>query len=75
MLPTHELKFALKKCWKGNIDDIALVNAANSVEDTVWKLQGDTGIDCISVGDHYFYDAIVSWTNCLCVAPDFYQKS
>jgi len=75
MGPKRELKFALEKYWKGDIDDVALVKAANLVEDTAWKLQGDAGIDRISVGDQYFYDAIVSWTDWLGVVPVRFQNA
>ena len=74
MGPKRELKFALEKYWKGDIDDVALVKAAHLVEDTAWKLQVDAGIDRISVGDHYLYDAIVSWTDWLGVVPARFQN-
>jgi len=71
----RELKFALEKYWKGDIDDTALVKVANSVENAAWKLQADAGIDSISVGDHYFYDAVLAWSNWLGVVPARFQKT
>ena len=70
----RELKFALEKYWKGDIDDTALVKVANSVENAAWKLQADAGIDSISVGDHYFYDAVLAWSNWLGVVPARFQN-
>ena len=75
MGPNRELKFALEKFWKGSIDEPALLKVANSVEEQAWKLQVKAGIQRISVGDHYLYDAILSWADWLGLIPARFQAA
>lgn len=65
MGPNRELKFALEKYWKGTIDASELLKVANRVEESAWKLQQDAGIEHITVGDHYLYDMVLTWCECL----------
>lgn len=69
MGPNRELKFALEKFWKGDISEEELMRVAESIEDQAWKLQVDAGIDRISVGDHYLYDAVLAWADWLGLIP------
>jgi 5-methyltetrahydropteroyltriglutamate--homocysteine methyltransferase len=73
MGPRRELKFALEKYWKGAIDQQELVDVAQSVEDTAWKLQVEAGVDRITVGDYYLYDAVLSWAEWLGLFPTRFQ--
>lgn len=69
MGPNRELKFALEKYWKGSIDDKTLIQVAVSIEDQAWGLQKAAGLDRITVGDHYLYDGILTWTEYLGAVP------
>jgi 5-methyltetrahydropteroyltriglutamate--homocysteine methyltransferase len=69
MGPNRELKFALEKYWKGLIDEKTLIEVAVSIEDQAWALQKAAGLDRVTVGDHYLYDGILTWTEYLGAVP------
>lgn len=69
MGPNRELKFALEKYWKGDIDASALMTTAHQVEDLAWDLQRDAGIDRITVGDFCLYDNVLQWSEWLGIIP------
>ena len=73
MGPNRELKFALEKYWKGLIDEKALTDIAISIEDQAWAMQKAARVDRITVGDHYLYDGILTWTEYLGVIPARHQ--
>ena len=60
MGPNRELKFAQEKYWKEQIDLIEFTSRAIKVEEAGWKLQLDSKIDSITVGDYFFYDGVLS---------------
>jgi 5-methyltetrahydropteroyltriglutamate--homocysteine methyltransferase len=68
----RELKFALEKFWKRDISEQELLNVAITVEKEAWALQSD--IDHVTVGDHYLYDNILSWTEFLGLYPKRFQS-
>jgi 5-methyltetrahydropteroyltriglutamate--homocysteine methyltransferase len=67
MGPRRELKFALEKHWKGDLSAEDLLGVAHKVEAMGWDLQA--GIDRVTVGDHYLYDGILTWTEWLGIVP------
>ena len=73
MGPNRELKFALEKHWKGQLDEAGLIQVANEVEDMAWKMQVEAGIDKVTVGDFCLYDNVLQWANCLGVVPARFQ--
>ncbi|KAG7345812.1 methionine synthase B12-independent [Nitzschia inconspicua] len=73
MGPNRELKFSLEKYWKGEISDIELLNTANEIEKNGWKLQMEASIDRITVGDHYLYDMVLTWSDNLGLCPSRFQ--
>jgi hypothetical protein len=46
-----------------------LIQVAVSIEDQAWGLQKAAGLDRITVGDHYLYDGILTWTEYLGAVP------
>ena len=74
MGPNRELKFALEKYWKGDISEVDLLKAANAVESLAWKLQLNAGIEHVTVGDHYLYDGILTWSENLGMYPTRFNK-
>ena len=68
----RELKFALEKYWKGAISEQELLLRANAVEEKAWKLQSE--IDHVTVGDHYLYDSVLSWTEFLGLFPKRFEN-
>jgi 5-methyltetrahydropteroyltriglutamate--homocysteine methyltransferase len=73
MGPRRELKFALEKHWKGSLSLEALLEVANQVESSAWDLHIQAGIDKVTVGDHYLYDGILTWTEFLGVVPTRFE--
>ena len=74
MGPNRELKFALEKYWKGNIDATALMQVANSVEKQAWSLcQSSIPDGRVTCGDYYLYDGVLTWINYLGVVPKRHQ--
>ena len=68
----RELKFALEKHWKGAISEQELLTITNTVEEKSWALQSN--IDFVTVGDHYLYDSVLSWTEFLGLFPKRFEK-
>jgi 5-methyltetrahydropteroyltriglutamate--homocysteine methyltransferase len=73
MGPNRDLKFALEKHWKGTFSEAQLKQVVHDVEDQAWDLQKSAGIDYITVGDHYLYDGMLTWTEYLGVVPQRFQ--
>ncbi|MDN4051546.1 5-methyltetrahydropteroyltriglutamate--homocysteine S-methyltransferase [Massilia sp. YIM B02763] len=54
----RELKFALERHWRGEIDAGALEAVGATLRARHWAEQRDAGLDYISVGDFSFYDQV-----------------
>jgi 5-methyltetrahydropteroyltriglutamate--homocysteine methyltransferase len=54
----RELKFALERHWRGEIDEQALETVAADLRARHWTEQRATGLDFVSVGDFAFYDQV-----------------
>ena len=78
MGPNRELKFALETYWKtkdNQKDALRLLQTvAHHVETAAWQLQLKAGLDHITVGDHYLYDGVLTWTNLLGICPRRFQS-
>lgn len=70
MGPRRELKFALEKFWKkgSTFSEAELLSAARAVEEQAWALQA-AKVDKVTVGDHYLYDGVLTWTEYLGIFP------
>lgn len=69
MGPNRELKFALEKHWKGQLDEAGLIQVANDVEDMAWAMQVEAGIGKVTVGDFCLYDNVLQWAEWLGAVP------
>ncbi len=56
----RELKFALERHWRGEIDANALEEQGRVLRARHWALQSDAGLDFVTVGDFAFYDHIAN---------------
>jgi len=56
----RELKFALERHWRGEIDAAALEAVGAGLRERHWALQRDTGLDVVTVGDFAFYDQVAN---------------
>ncbi len=54
----RELKFALERHWRGEIDESALEAVAADLRARHWADQRAAGLDFVSVGDFAFYDQV-----------------
>ncbi len=55
----RELKWALEKFWRGEIDASQLEQQGRELRKTHWREQADAGLDFVSVGDFSFYDQVL----------------
>ena len=58
----RELKKALERYWKGDIDVSELETKARMLKARHWQLQRDEGIDVIPSNDFSFYDQVLDTT-------------
>ena len=54
----RELKYALERHWRGEIDETALEAVAADLRARHWADQRAAGLDFVSVGDFAFYDQV-----------------
>ena len=56
----RELKFALERHWRGEIDAQQLEEVGAELRARHWQLQRDAGMDFVTVGDFAFYDQVAN---------------
>ena len=56
----RELKFALERHWRGEIDATALETTGRELRARHWAIQREVGLDFVSVGDFAFYDHVAN---------------
>ncbi|PKM12922.1 MAG: 5-methyltetrahydropteroyltriglutamate--homocysteine S-methyltransferase [Gammaproteobacteria bacterium HGW-Gammaproteobacteria-3] len=71
--PNRELKFALERYWRGDIDPQALEAVAAQIRSDNWRLQANNGIDYIPVGDFSLYDTVLDTSVLLGVIPERFE--
>ena len=54
----RELKTALERHWRGEIDAAALEQVGRSLRERHWRLQLEAGLGFVTVGDFAFYDQV-----------------
>jgi len=65
----RELKFALERHWRGEIDAVALEAVGAQLRERHWALQRDAGLDVVTVGDFAFYDQVANHIQLFGCAP------
>jgi len=68
----RELKFALEKNWRGELDEAGLEAAGRQLRARHWALQRDAGLDFVTVGDFAFYDQVANHIQLLGCEPARY---
>ncbi|NOU15089.1 MAG: 5-methyltetrahydropteroyltriglutamate--homocysteine S-methyltransferase [Methylococcaceae bacterium] len=71
----RELKFALERYWRGDIDHAALHAVAAVLRQRHWQLQAGNGLDLIPVGDFSYYDQVLDTSVMLGVIPERFGAS
>jgi len=66
----RELKFALERYWRGEIDQPALDGIAAEIRQRHWRLQADCGLDFIPAGDFSYYDQVLDTSVMLGAVPE-----
>ncbi len=56
----RELKFALERHWRGEIDAAELEGVGRALRARHWQLQREAGLDFVSVGDFAYYDHVAN---------------
>lgn len=69
----RELKWALEKFWRGEIDADELENTAANLRQQHWQRQIKAGIDLIPVNDFSLYDHVLDMSALLGVVPQRFQ--
>jgi len=65
----RELKFALEKHWRGEIDLAALEATGAELRERHWAVQKEAGLDFVTVGDFAFYDHVANHIQMLGCEP------
>ena len=65
----RELKFALEKYWKGELDEATLLTAARDLRAEHWGLQRDSGIEAPPSNDFSLYDHVLDMAVTLGAIP------
>ena len=69
----RELKKALEGYWSGRISESELCDTAARLKRQNWKIQHDSGLSCVTVGDFSLYDHILDMTMALGLIPRRFQ--
>ncbi len=56
----RELKFALEKYWRGEIDQAALKAVGSNIRQRNWDTQSQAGLSFATVGDFAWYDHVLT---------------
>lgn len=65
----RELKFALEKHWRGELDAAALEDIGAGLREAHWAQQKAAGLDWVTVGDFAFYDHVANHIQLLGCEP------
>ncbi len=71
----RELKFALERYWKGEINQAELAEVGRKIRIENWDRQIKAGHDFLSVGDFAWYDQVLELSTLLNVIPERFQTT
>ena len=66
----RDLKWALERYWKGEMDQESLENEGKRIRVMNWDMQVKAGHDYLSVGDFSWYDQVLDLSTLLGVIPE-----
>ncbi|GAP00854.1 5-methyltetrahydropteroyltriglutamate--homocysteine S-methyltransferase [Fructobacillus fructosus] len=70
----RELKRALEKYWKQEINQAELKQVAQELKEKNWHKQAEAGLSYVAAGDFSFFDNLLDLANLLNIVPKRYQK-
>ncbi|GBE10257.1 5-methyltetrahydropteroyltriglutamate--homocysteine methyltransferase [bacterium BMS3Abin12] len=66
----RELKRALERHWRGELDEAGLRAVGATLRRDVWHRQAEAGLDLVTVGDFSWYDHVLDFSALLGVVPE-----
>ena len=69
----RELKRALERHWRGELNAEALLNTARDLRARNWQLQHEAGVDMLPANDFSLYDHVLDTAVLLNAIPDRYR--
>ncbi len=66
----RELKKALEKYWRNDIDQQELLETGKTLRQRHWKIQAESGLDLIPTGDFAWYDQMLNHSVMLGAVPE-----
>ena len=66
----RELKFALEKYWRGEIDQAQLQGLGSDLRTQNWALQKEAGLEFVTAGDFAWYDHVLTTSLLLGHVPE-----
>ena len=66
----RQLKWALERHWRGELDGSGLLDVARTLRSNHWQLQADRGFDRIPSGDFSLYDHVLDTAVTLGAVPE-----
>lgn len=73
--PKRELKKAVESYWAGKSSRAELMQAATAIRQGNWKLQQESGLDFVPVGDFSYYDHMLDMIAMVGAVPERYGWS
>ncbi|GGB79915.1 5-methyltetrahydropteroyltriglutamate--homocysteine methyltransferase [Marinobacterium zhoushanense] len=70
----RELKFALERYWRSEIDADELLQVAATLRHRHWQLQQDAGLDFVTVNDFSLYDQVLDHAWMFGMLPERIQQ-
>ncbi|GAL18607.1 5-methyltetrahydropteroyltriglutamate-homocysteine methyltransferase [Vibrio maritimus] len=70
----RELKFALEKYWRGELDQNGLKEVAATIRKENWARQQQDGLDFVTAGDFAWYDHVLGTSLLLGHVPKRHNK-
>lgn len=70
----RELKFALEKYWRGELDQNGLKEVATTIRKENWARQQQDGLDFVTAGDFAWYDHVLGTSLLLGHVPKRHNK-
>jgi 5-methyltetrahydropteroyltriglutamate--homocysteine methyltransferase len=69
----RELKFALERFWRKEIDATALAAVGHTLRQENWQRQAAAGLDWVTIGDFAWYDHVLEHSALLGVIPERFR--
>ncbi|MDD3266605.1 MAG: 5-methyltetrahydropteroyltriglutamate--homocysteine S-methyltransferase [Burkholderiales bacterium] len=69
----RELKKSLENYWNHKINQEELLECGRQIRQSNWKIQHDSGLDFVTVGDFSYYDHVLDTSALLGVIPSKYK--